>query len=301
VSTLAALALGGLSGAALVGAGYALVPSTPSLESELASLRRLPAPPAAEPEPGITGPWAARMGPRLRRLSDAAGVDLDRLGPDLRVVGRPLENHLGAQGVVALLGLLVPGLWSLLMSLGGVHIGLPTLIASSIILGVGGFFVPNLILRSEAAKRRRAFGAAFGTFLDMTTVSLAGGVGVEGSLLDAARIGRGREAGVLRAVLEESVWSGETQWAALARLGENLALPDLVEAASTVALAGTEGARVRRSLEAKARAVRVRELAGAEAEAQAATQRMAIPTALLMLGFLLLIGYPALQSIVHGV
>ena len=106
---------------------------------------------------------------------------------------------------------------------------------------------------------------------------------------------------MLRAVLEESVWSGETQWAALARLGESLALPDLVEAASTVALAGTEGARVRRSLEAKARAVRARELAGAEADAQAATQRMAIPTALLMLGFLLLIGYPALQAIVHGV
>lgn len=301
MSALAALALGAVTGAALVGAGYALVPPTPSLESELASLRRLPPPPRPDPEPGITGPWAARMGPGLRRLWDAAGVDLERLGPDLRVVGRPLENHLGAQGVVGLLGLLVPGLWGFLMGLGGVHVGAPTLVAASIALGAGGFLVPNLILRAEAAKRRRAFGTAFGTFLDMTTVSLAGGVGVEGSLLDAARIGRGREAGVLRAVLEESVWSGQTQWAALADLGESLALPDLVEAASTVALAGTEGARVRRSLEAKARAVRQRELAAAEADAQAATQRMAIPTALLMLGFLLLIGYPALEAIVHGV
>ncbi len=298
---LLALALGGLGGAALVGAAYALAPVTPALDAELASLRRLPAPPAPAPEPGITGPWAARLGPPLRRLCEAAGFDLASLGPDLRVVGRPLENHLGAQGVLALLGLLVPALWSALMSLGGVHVGLPTVVVASITLATGGFLVPNLVLRSEAAKRRRAFASAFGTFLDMTIVSLAGGVGVEGSLLDAARIGRGREASVLRAVLEESVWSGETQWAALADLGEALALPDLVEAASTVALAGTEGARVRRSLEAKARAVRMRELAAAEATAQAATQRMAIPTALLMLGFLLLIGYPAMQAIVHGV
>jgi Flp pilus assembly protein TadB len=241
------------------------------------------------------------MGPGLRRMWESAGIDFERLGPDLRVVGRPLENHLGAQGVIGLLGLLVPALWSFLMSFAGIHVGLPTLILPSIALGAGGFLAPNLVLRAEAAKRRRAFATAFGTFLDMTSVSLAGGVGVEGSLLDAARIGRGREASVLRAVLEESVWSGETQWAALQELGESLALPDLVEAASTIALAGTEGARVRRSLEAKARAVRARELADAEATAQAATQRMAIPTALLMLGFLLLIGYPALQSIVNQV
>lgn len=301
MSTVAALALGAAGGGALVGAAYALMPATPSLESELARLRRQPPPPSPDPEPGLTGPWAARMGPGLRRLWEAAGVDLEHLGPDLRVVGRPLEHHLGAQGVTALLGLVLAPLWSFVMSLGGVAVGVPTVVAASIALAVGGLFVPNLMLRSEAAKRRRAFATAFGTFLDMTTVSLAGGVGVEGSLLDAARIGRGREAGVLRAVLEESVWSGETQWAALADLGASLALPDLVEAASTVALAGTEGARVRRSLEAKARAVRGRELADAEATAQAATQRMAIPTALLMLGFLLLVGYPALQSIVHGV
>ena len=64
-----------------------------------------------------------------------------------------------------------------------------------------------------------------------------------------------------------------------------------------MSLAGTEGARVRRSLEAKARSLRARELALAEAKAEAATERMAIPTALLMLGFMLLVGFPAVASV----
>ncbi|HET7486524.1 MAG TPA: type II secretion system F family protein [Acidimicrobiales bacterium] len=293
-----ALALGAAAGAALVGAGRALVPPRVSLDDALAGLRRLPEAPRAEPEAGFTGPVANRLGWMLRRTAESAGVSFARLGPDLRLLGRPIENHLGAKCVAALAGFALPTLWAAAMSSAGLAAVRPTsaLLAGGV-LALLGFLVPDLLVRSEAAERRRAFVSAFGTFLDMVAISLAGGVGVEGALMDAARIGRGREAALLRAVLEEALWSGESQWSALRRLGVDLAIPEVVEVASTVSLAGTEGARVRRSLEAKARALRGRELAEAEARAESATERMAIPTALLMLGFMLLVGFPAIASV----
>ena len=52
--------------------------------------------------------------------------------------------------------------------------------------------------------------------------------------------------------------------------------------AASVSLAGTEGAKVRQSLAAKAAALRTHQLTDAEGSAQAATERMSLPVVLLM-------------------
>ena len=69
--------------------------------------------------------------------------------------------------------------------------------------------------------------------------------------------------------------------------------------AASVALAGTEGARVRASLAAKAASLRTHELAEAETADQADTERMSLPVVLLFAGFLLL-GYAAVQEVLTG-
>jgi tight adherence protein C len=92
----------------------------------------------------------------------------------------------------------------------------------------------------------------------------------------------------------------ETPWAALARLGEDLGVPELSELAASVGLAGTEGARVRASLVAKASSLRTHELSDAEAAAESASERMNLPIAVLFLGFLVFLGYPAVERIITG-
>jgi hypothetical protein len=77
-------------------------------------------------------------------------------------------------------------------------------------------------------------------------------------------------------------------------------VPELVELATTVQLAGTEGARIRQSLTARAASLRRHEQAEAESAANAMTERLFVPGALLLLGFLLFIGYPAFQRILGG-
>ena len=67
-----------------------------------------------------------------------------------------------------------------------------------------------------------------------------------------------------------------------------------------MSLAGTEGARVRESLAVKATSLRSHALAEAEAEAEATTEKMAMPVVLLFVGFLILVGYPAIDLILNG-
>ena len=61
-------------------------------------------------------------------------------------------------------------------------------------------------------------------------------------------------------------------------------------------LAG-DGAQVRDSLAAKAGGLRLRDLNQLESEAQARSETMVLPVALMFAGFLLLIGYPALAAL----
>ena len=65
-------------------------------------------------------------------------------------------------------------------------------------------------------------------------------------------------------------------------------------------LAGTEGAKVRASLAAKAASLRTHELAEAETADQAATERMSLPVVLLFAGFLLFLGFPAVEKVLTG-
>jgi hypothetical protein len=99
----------------------------------------------------------------------------------------------------------------------------------------------------------------------------------------------------------EARLQGETPWAGLARLGEELSFPELGELAASAALAGDEGARVRASLAAKARSLRLHGLTDVEAAAQSATERMTLPVVLLMLGFIVFLVYPAVEQVLHGI
>ena len=94
---------------------------------------------------------------------------------------------------------------------------------------------------------------------------------------------------------------GETPWTGLDRLAEELAIPDLRELAASVTLAGDSGAKVRTSLAAKAQALRTKSLADVEEAAQAASERMSLPVILLLCGFILFIGFPAIARVLEGI
>lgn len=270
-----------------------LFPPRPSLVAELAS-----GPQAA---PAESGGFTGLVGAPLSRLAAALGLSLTGTRRDLAVTGQPLERHMAEKVGLALFGLLLaPGAAATLAAV-GVRLPLAIPLWAALGLAIGGFVLPDLGLRGDATALRGEYRRTLGLILDLTVVSLAGGAGVEGALTDAAAsAGQGVAAARLHQALEEARLRREPPWTALGRLGEELSVPELVELAASLGLAGTEGARVRPSLTAKAASLRAHELTETEAAAQSATERMSLPVVMLFAAFLVFIGFPAIARVVSG-
>jgi len=286
---------------ALVGAGLLLVrrgirPPRPSLEASFAALGQrgrtvLDQPPGA----GWRGA-SSDLGARLAAVRSWP----ERTDADLRVSGRTREQLAVEQVGAAAAGVGVPLGMGLVLTLGGVVPPTATLLVAAATFGALGWFLPVLLLRDRARARRAAFVHVLSGYLDLVTIVLAGGAGVETALQAAAEAGDGWVAAELRGALVRARSLRRSPWDEFADLGRALAIPELVELAASVRLAGEQGARIRSSLAARAASLRGHQLARVEADAQSATERMALPTVLLFLGFLVFIGYPAVAQLLGG-
>lgn len=273
-------------------------PPRPPLRALVDRLHATPVPP-----PILTADsdgWALRVGRPFIKPLAALGLPNRKLRNDLAVTGKSIEHHLAEKATLALTGLLLPILMQLLLVVADVGLGWEVPAVASLLFALGGFLFPDISVRQEAERRRSTFRHALSAYLNLIRVLLAGGAGVDGALSDAVNIGKGWAFQQLRRALVTAKLTRTTPWATLGQLGTELDVHQLSELAASVSLAGTEGARVRASLAAKAAALRTRELTDAEGEAQAATERMSLPVVMLFGGFLIFIGFPALASVLGG-
>jgi Flp pilus assembly protein TadB len=301
---IVALLCGATAGAGLWLVARGWCPPRPSLVQALAFLRAGPEPEHVVTTDAQSGGVAARFGrPVARALARGEPSRLllgRRVRQDLAVVGRSAEVHVAEKSALALFGLLLVPAATALAALGGLHVPLVVPLWGSLVFAIAGFYVPDLGIHTEAQARRRDFRHALGAFLDLVVIALAGGGGVETALTDASSVGNGWAFGQLRHALDTARLARQPPWQALGRLGTDLGVPELSELAASVSLAGTEGAKVRASLGAKAASLRTHELAEAESAAQAATERMSLPVVVLFAGFLAFIGYPAIDHVLTG-
>lgn len=233
-------------------------------------------------------------------IAQAGGLDLGVLGRDLRITNRTFHRHALEKAVAAASLFALPVVVAAALIPAGVSIPLGFVAGASLVAAAAGFVVPDLTLRSEAARRRREFRHTLAAYLDLVVIIVAGGGGTESALHDAADAGTGWAFTTIRRALAGARLGGTTPWDALRDLGGELGIPELSELAAGVSLAGEHGARVRASLVAKAKSMREEQLTEIEAEAHAATERMSLPVVLLLFGFLAFILYPALQFVLEG-
>ena len=211
-----------------------------------------------------------------------------------------LEELLARCLVYAAIGCLIPAaVWALLFT-AGLRVPILVPVTVGMLLVIGGAVLPIAELNAQAKRGRRHARRVICSFLDLVVLGLAGGMGIESALLAAAQLGRNVVSRQMVSALSLSRDTGEPPWAALARLGETLDIEELGELAATAGLAGLEGAKVRATLAARAASIRRHELANTEAEANALTERLFIPGAFLLVGFLIFIGYPAFTRIASG-
>lgn len=295
MSTVVMTLLGAGVGAGVLLTWRALKPHPPSVDALVALLER----------PGVaigggTHPRDStldRIGSTARRVVEAVGYDPQRHRQELELVGRTAERHAFDKLLGAVAGLLVPNLAAAALVVIGAAVPLGAVAMFSLATAVAGFFMPDLLLRDEAEKRRRAFRHTLSSYLDLVNVLLAGGAGIETALHAAADAGDGWGYQTIRSELRRARLTGQSPWDTFATLDERLGINELAELAASVSLAGSHGARIRASLAAKADTLRGHQVAETETAAEAATERMTVPVAVLLFGFLVFIAYPAVVQI----
>jgi Flp pilus assembly protein TadB len=202
--------------------------------------------------------------------------------------------------ICAAISAAIPLLMIVVTTTAGTPLPLPLLLITSLALSVVGFMLPALQLRTRAKAKRREFRTSLSAYFDLVSIMLAGGAGIESALVAASRVGDGPTFHLIADSLDVARASRRSPWEILAIEGERIGIDELPELAATIKLGGEQGARMTASLVAKASSMRAKQLAEIEADANAATERMGLPMVLLFMGFLILLGYPAMQMISAG-
>lgn len=286
-------------GGAVTGLGVGLLvremwPARPRLAAVLA---RLDDPPLAAPVPGVAGrdlrvAVGAWLAPRL--------VGIRWLAPprdDLLLLRRPVEVFYTQKAVMAGYGLALPAALTAVLGLLGISLPAQLSVLGCLALAVAMWFAPDLVVHGEAAEARAEFREAVGAYLDLVALVRAADGGPAEALERAAAVSSTWPFGRIATALDHARYAGQTPWQALAELAGKLQIPELRDLADIVLLAGQDGAAIHGALVRKAEALRAQQVAAAKTAANTQTEKMTLPGAVLLLGFLLLFGFPVFARV----
>ncbi len=204
---------------------------------------------------------------------------------------------LGEKVLLGVIGLAFPPCLAALLDVVGV--GLPWVLPTLASLGTATLFfaLPSMALRNRAAAAREEFARAVGAYIELVALERLAGSGTTQALESAALVGRSWAFERIREELLRSRLSGTTPWQSLSDLAAELGVPELADLSDIMRLAGEEGAQVYEALRARGRGLRTAMLTREQARANAASERMVLPVALLALCFALMIATPAMYHL----
>lgn len=297
--TLLAVSLAGAGvGLGLIVGYRALFPRPVPLQTALADLARPRRNPSGPVSTTPQSRMADRLGHSMVRMLESTGlVDLGQLQTRLRALGKPVEAHAFEKLLGGIAGLVLPLTFSLALAAGGVAMSPALTVGPVVVMSLAGFMYPDLGLTDRIERRRRDFRHSLSAYLDLVTIILAGGGGLETALHVSADLGDGWAFAEIRSALRRARLTGRTPWEVFDDLGSELGIDELRELAAAAHLAGDQGARIRASLAAKADSMRANQTAAIEAQAEAATEKMLLPVVTLVVGMILFIGFGVVQAI----
>jgi hypothetical protein len=297
LTTWQVLLAGALVGAGLTVVVAGLVPTHPDLRAALARLDPATAADASG-TPGGRGLVEAARAQLLPRAVE--GLGLRRFAADLHMVDQTAENLAARKVGYSLLGLAFPTVMALLLAAAGVH---PPLAFPAVLALAGAaalFFAPDIDLRRRASRARSDMRRATCVYLELVALERAADSGATEALERAATVGQSREFARIRDALLTAEVTGKPAWAGLHELATATGVAELADLADIMRLSGHDGAAVYGTLRARAASLRTQLLSATAAEANAASEHMTVPVALLGVAFMALIGYPAFARILTG-
>ena len=281
-------ALGGIGVA--IAAVEVLAPSRPDLRAAL--LRLHPTDIAGGP-PTSDASQPRALAQVLAQVAER--VPIPRA--DLALLDQTVDRFIASKLAMAGYGALLPGLLTGVLAVLGLR--LPVLLPAAICLVTVAvmFFMPDLVVRSQAQEARTCFRRAVGSYLDLVALERGADGGPAEALARAADVAHGPEFRRISDALMSARLLGRTPWQALSELAADVGIEELADLADVIALAGSDGAAVADTLAAKASALRTRQLADSATAANTATEKLTLPGVALAFAFLVLVCYPALARV----
>jgi len=147
-------------------------------------------------------------------------------------------------------------------------------------------------IQAEADQRRQEMLHAVTAYIEFCRIT-AHTMGPEGAMRTSARMGATWPFRLIERVFDEARRHGRAPWKGLADLGERYDLREIIELAGALEIAAEEGTKVQEMLAAKASSLRRRMTEAEVALADASTEKLAVPMALIGLTIFGLLLAPA--------
>ncbi|TQK49768.1 type II secretion system (T2SS) protein F [Streptomyces sp. SLBN-118] len=241
-----------------------------------------------EPELDREERWGRWLLARLERLP---GVRIPTI--NLALLGQGPGQFMLKKTALAALGLLCPVIATIPWIIAGVS--LPFYVPAGVGLLIAGllFITPDLAVRDQAKRAREEFTHALSAYLDLVALKRAADAGPAEALEKAAEVGRGWPFLYLQGALRRARLEKIPPYQALTELSAEYDLPVLDDVADIMRGSATDGAAVYKALRARTAALNAELLADQAAEANAASEKMTAPGALLAVLVMLLMAFPA--------
>ncbi|WP_331732523.1 type II secretion system F family protein [Streptomyces sp. NBC_00989] len=227
----------------------------------------------------------------LAHLEHLPGVRIP--AKNLALLGQGRGQFMLRKTALAALGLLCPVLVSVPWIVAGVDLPFYVPAAAGLAIAALLFITPDLAVRDQAKRAREEFAHALSAYLDLVALKRAADAGPAAALEKAAAVGRGWPFLYLQGALRRARLEKIPPYQALSELADEYDLPVLTDVADIMRGSATDGAAVYKALRARTAALNTELLADQAAEANAASEQMTAPGALLAVLVMLLMAFPA--------
>ena len=292
-----ALIAGAITALGLAIIVYRLIPADPELSTFLTNLSPTQSTTSSLQQVDPTGTGVTdRIGLWIMRTLPTGWLAPSRA--DLAMLRKPLHSFYGEKVTFGLVGLVLPlalsAIVAIIGGLTGFSLPLYIPIGASLLTAIGFSFIPDYNVRTDAADARKAFRQALAVYIDLVSMQRRGNAQPRQAMESAATIADSWVLQRLKEVLIRSRVTGDFPWDALTDLGNEIALSELVEIADIMRLAGDDQVAIYNQLRSKASAMRDALRAEDLADANAAGVRLWMPTVILGLIFIVILGVPVL-------
>jgi tight adherence protein C len=216
----------------------------------------------------------------------------------LRLAGRSVDRYYAHKVLCALVGLLVPPVLGLGLVMSGLT-GVEVPAAIGLVAAVVGFFLPDILLRRSEREVNADATEALLTYFDLVTLERLANSSASQALRSAASVSDVTVFATIRDALERARLEQRAPYAELHRLGTELELPALVDAADVMSL-DEAGAALSDALRARVRELRDAHLTQAKIDAASVSERMALFMVIPSLVFGLFFLVPPILRLVGG-